>query len=44
VYTTDGGASYSTPVVPPPPQGAYLSVTISAMQVRTWLCAYSSSS
>jgi len=42
-YKTDGGASYTTPVVPPPPQGATLTVTISAMQVRTWICTWQSS-
>jgi len=39
-YKTDGGASFTTPVLPAPPAGAALSVTISAMQVRTWLCTW----
>jgi hypothetical protein len=43
VYRTDGGASYTMPVVPPPPAGAALTVTLSAMQVRTWMCAWQAS-
>ena len=36
-YKTDGGASFVTPVVPTPPQGSALNITISAMQIRTFM-------
>lgn len=37
-YTTDGGAVFNTPVIPPPPVGSALTVVIGAGQVRTFIC------
>ena len=37
-YVTDGGASYAVPVLPVPPAGPGLSVTLAPMQIRTLLC------
>jgi hypothetical protein len=39
-YKTDGGASFATPVVPPPPAGAALTVVMQAMQVRTFVITW----
>ena len=35
-YKTDGGATYTTPVVPTPPAGPLLSITLDAQQIRTF--------
>ena len=37
-YVTDGGASYSVPVLPVPPAGAALAVTLGPQDTRTLLC------
>jgi hypothetical protein len=37
-YTADGGASFTVPIVPPAPSGPGLTITISAQQIRTFLC------
>ena len=42
-YHTDGGATFVTPVLPAPPQGSALIVTISAMQIRTFMCTFAAS-
>ena len=36
-YVTDAGASYTVPILPPAPSGAGLQVTLSAMEIRTFL-------
>lgn len=40
-YTTDGGAHYTVPVLPTPPAGAALSVTLGPQDTRTFLCTVS---
>ena len=35
-YRTDGGAVYTSPVVPSPPAGPLLSITLNAQQIRTF--------
>lgn len=37
-YVTDGGARYTVPVLPAPPAGPSLSVTLGPMEIRTFLC------
>jgi len=37
-YRTEGGIVVTLPVVPPAPAGANLTVTLSVMQIRTFLC------
>lgn len=37
-YVTDGGAHYSVPVLPNPPTGAELEITLHPMEIRTLLC------
>ena len=37
-YRTEGGLAVTLPVVPAPPAGAGLTVTLSAMQIRAFLC------
>jgi lysosomal alpha-mannosidase len=39
VYVTQDGRTISLPVVPAAPAGAQLTLTLSAMQIRTFLCA-----
>jgi hypothetical protein len=40
VYTTDGGAQYTVPIVPAPPAGADLAVALGPQDIRTFLCTY----
>ena len=42
-FTTDSGAQYATPVVPPAPQGPGLTITMTAMQVRTFVITWAPS-
>ena len=37
-YVTDGGATYTVPVLPTPPSGPGLSVTLGTQDTRTFLC------
>ncbi len=37
-YTMDDGRVVTLPVVPPPPAGAELSITLVAQQIRTFIC------
>ena len=37
-YRTEGGLSVTLPRLPPPPAGANLTVTPSAMQIRAFMC------
>jgi lysosomal alpha-mannosidase len=37
--TTDGGQAFTVPVLPTPPQGSGLTVTLRAGEIRTFLCA-----
>ena len=37
-FTTRDGRNVTLPEVPPPPEGAALRVTLSAMQIRTFRC------
>ena len=38
-YALDNGTTFTLPVLPPPPAGARMTVTLSPMEVRTWSCA-----
>lgn len=38
VYKTDGGAQYTVPVLPVPPAGSTLSVTLGPQDTRTFMC------
>jgi alpha-mannosidase len=37
-YRLDNGTAFTLPVVPPPPQGARMTVTLAPMEIRTFLC------
>lgn len=37
-YITDGGAHFTVPVLPAPPTGAELTITLHPMEIRTLLC------
>ena len=38
VYQADNGTAFTVPIVPPAPSGAGLDVTLTVMQIRTFLC------
>ena len=40
-YTTDGGASYTVPVLPAPPAGAKMTIVLQAQEIRTLLVTVS---
>lgn len=37
-YAVEGGPTVTLPVVPPPPSGAGMSVTLGPMEIRTFMC------
>ena len=37
-YALDNGTSVTLPVVPPPPSGPGLSITLGPMEIRTFMC------